>query len=368
MRDDGEWWRQPWELVSELRRRASEPVASACYRFGDALLEIDSDYGPLLDGLSRWYGECAVPGPTESGSRIYCSVRCTDDPFLIWISFRRPDDPESEVAALRVFHHLYRAKYSVLDSRAPGWRVMYGSKGATRPFFATSGFDALFDVREEPPGLPPGFLLSYLLSAVTGLQRDVLFVHAASVGIHGTAALLMGHGGAGKTTLSLTLAARGHAFLGDNQACIRIKSREVLRFPRSAAIKPGPRAQAVTDSLRETPHDTVRMPDGRVVALMRVGSSFPSPKVGPLSLGSFFYLRRIADRPVLERFKPAMTDRAFLGKLAADPMAVFGVSPSRRLMNVMVLMEILSEVPCFFLDAGGPEETAELVERTMEGL
>jgi hypothetical protein len=261
-----------------------------------------------------------------------------------------------------VFQHLYRAQYFMVDSPVSGWRITYGSKHATRPFLATRGFDFLLDPREEPPGLPPGFLLTHILSAVIGLQRDVLFVHAASVGIHGTGVLLMGHGGAGKTTLSLALATRGHAFLGDNQACVRIRSRELLPFPRSASIKPGPRARAVDELLKRTSHETIVLPGGRTVILTRI----PSPNVSALPFGGFFYLRRIADRPMLEPFTPAMTDGAFLSQLTSDPMAVFGVSPSRRLMGVMVLMGMLSEVPCRFVDAGTPEETAALIERTME--
>lgn len=363
MQNGGRWWLQPWEVISGISRRPSAAVRTACYRFGDSFLEIDSTYSPVFDALRLWYGECAISDPLPAGtSRIRCSVRSLDDPPLILVSFRGLDDPRHEAAAPGVFQHLSRAKYPVVDGSVSGWRLTYSSERAARPFLATRGFDSLLDLREEPGGPPPGFLLSHIVSAVIGLQRDVLFVHAASVGIHGTGVLLMGHGGAGKTTLSLALATRGHAFLGDNQACVRIRSRELLPFPRSASIKPGPRARAVDELLNQHPHETTVLPDGRTVILMRI----PPPEVGALPLGGFFYLRRIGDRPILERFKPAMTDGTFLARVGSDPMAVFGVSPSRRLMGVMVLMEMLSEVPCHFLDAGAPEETAALIERTME--
>jgi len=233
---------------------------------------------------------------------------------------------------------------------------------------ATSGFDALFDLDAAPPALPPGVLVSYIVSAAMSLQRDVLHVHAASVEVRGLAALLMGHGGAGKTTLSLALASRGHTFLGDNQACIRIKSREVLPFRRSASIKPGPRARAITKLLNENPNETIKLPGGRTVTLMRVGDCFPRPQNEAYPFGAFFYLRRFGDRPRVERFRPTMSNSDFLGRLGADSTAVFGFSPSRRFMNVIILMQLLSEVPCFFVDAGTPEETAELIERTMENL
>ncbi len=364
---DDQWWLKPLELISDIPRRMSQQSGSACYRFGGAYLEVDSDYIPMLEGLRLWYGECAVSEPIgPDADRIRCTVRSIEDPPLVLVSFNRPNGSNHETEDLAVFDHLYRAEYSVVPSPIPGWSVVYGSRNANRPFMARNGFRSILDLREEPPGLPPGFLLSYILSAMIGLQREMLFVHAASIGIDGRGALLMGHGGAGKTTLSLTLASRGHSFLGDNQACVRIRSRELLPFPRSAAVKPGPRAQAVNDVLEESPQNSLELPDGRTVILMQVGNCFSLPRVDSIPFKAFFYLRKIAKRPIIEEFEPGMTNHNFVRRLSADSTAVYGVSPARRVMNVMVLMELLSEVPCYFVDAGRPEETAALIERTME--
>jgi hypothetical protein len=354
--------------VSAARRPASPGVERACYRFGDSFVTIDSDYTPLLRTFELWYGECAVSGPPRSDVEFHCSVRQLDDTPLILLSFRVPQGPAAEGAALAVFQSLGRGTNHVVDCPASGWRLMFRSADTTRPFMAMRGFDALVDLREEPPGLPPGLLLNYIVSAVMSVQRDVLHIHAASVAIGRSAALFMGIGGAGKTTLSLTLASRGHLILGDNQACVRIKSREVLPFRRSASIKPGPRARAISELLTEQPGAPIRLPDGRAVTLMRIGNYFESADTRALPLGALFYLRSIGEHPTLEPFSPAMTNQAFLSRLASDSTAVFGVSPSWRLMNVMILMDILSGVPCFFLDAGRPEETAALVEQTMETL
>lgn len=352
--------------MAAARRRASLTVERVCYRFGDSFVTIDSDYAPLLRAFELWYGECAVSESPPPDAEFRCSVRQLDDPPLISLSFRIPGNGSEERAALAAFRSLGRATYHIVDGPAPGWRVMFRSSDAPRPFMATRGFDALVDPGEEPPTLPPGLLANYVVGAVMGVQRDVLQIHAASVGIGGRAALLMGHGGAGKTTLSLALASRGHPFFGDNQACIRIRSREVLPFRRSASIKPGPRAQAINEALEEQPGEKIDLPGGRSITLMRVGNSFPATDSPALPLGAFFYLRSIGDHPTLERFSPAMTNQAFLSRLTSDPMSVYGVSPSRRLMNVMILMDILSGVPCFFVDAGKPEETAALIEETME--
>lgn len=354
--------------MSAARRRASPPVERVCYRLGDSLVTIDSDYVPLLRTLDQWYGECAVSESPPSDVGFCCSVRQLDDRPLILLSFQVPESERDEGAALAIFQSLGRAAYHIVEGPAPGWRVMFRSPGAARPFMATGGFDALIDLREEPPSLPPGLLVSYVVSVVMGVQRDVLHIHAASVGIGRSAALLMGNGGAGKTTLSLTLASRGHLFFGDNHACIRIRSREVLPLRRSASIKPGPRARAISELLKEQPSETIRLPNGKAITLMRTGNYFPSADTRSLPLGGLFYLRSIGDHPTLEQFRPVMTNQAFLSRLASDSMAVHGVSPSRRLMNVMILMDMLSDVPCFFLDAGQPEETAVLIEQTMETL
>src|SRR5947207_2119645 len=51
-------------------------------------------------------------------------------------------------------------------------------------------------------------------------RPDLLFFHAASIGMDGRAYLLIGPKGRGKTSVSLALAARGHAFLGDETAIV----------------------------------------------------------------------------------------------------------------------------------------------------
>jgi hypothetical protein len=149
-------------------------------------------------------------------------------------------------------------------------------------------------------------------------------------------------------------------------ACIRIRSRELLPFRRAAAIKPGICAPAVHALLRAHTYETVGLPNGKRATLLQVGKYFPASTAGPLPLSSVFYLRRFAARPALEAFVPTTADRAFLHQLSLDSMAVFGVSPARRLMNVFVLLEMLSKVRCYFLDVGTPEETVDLLEKTME--
>jgi hypothetical protein len=223
----------------------------------------------------------------------------------------------------------------------------------------------ILDLLEEPREFPPGFLLNYLVSAMMAIQRDVLFVHAGSMAVGGRGVILMGHGGAGKTTVSLALASRGHGFLGDNVACIRKGSRELLPFRRSAAIKPGPRARAVEAVLTDHVRETVRLPNGRTSVLVDVGDLWPASTAGVTPLRAAFCLRRFAERPAVEPFIPSMTETRFLERLSIDATGVFGVSPAQRMMQVFKLMETLATVRCYFLDVGEAEATAELVEKTV---
>lgn len=365
MRAGGDWWLQASEHVSDISHRCVGPIRSACYRFGDLFLDIHSNYSPVLDYLQLWYGECAVSEPTSpDGAVARWSIRAIDHPPLALVSFQRPESPDHAATALSVFRQLYRSQHVAVTSAVPEWHLIYSSASATRPFMASRGFDALIDLAQEPPR----FLVNYLVSAMISLQQELLFVHAASVGIQDMGVLLWGYSGAGKTTTSLALASRGHVFFGDNMACIRIRSRELLPFRRVAAIKPGPRAPAVNALLQENTYETVDLPDGKSSVLMQVGHCFPASQADAMPLSSVFYLRRFADQPALEAFTPTATDGAFLGRLSRDPMAVFGVSPARRMMNVFVLLEVLSKVRCYYLDLGMPEETAELIEKTMEEL
>ena len=61
--------------------------------------------------------------------------------------------------------------------------------------------------------------------------------------------MLVGPKGAGKSTLALALAARGHALLGDEHACYLPATGELLPFRRPVGIKPGPRSSAVEGAL-----------------------------------------------------------------------------------------------------------------------
>ena len=97
--------------------------------------------------------------------------------------------------------------------------------------------------------LPNGRLIegtaNHLLGALHGLVlRDVVstehgapLLHGATVVIGGRRLLLVGHTGAGKSTLSLHLALHGHGVEGDEHLVVR--AAEVVARPRTLRLKSG---------------------------------------------------------------------------------------------------------------------------------
>jgi hypothetical protein len=84
--------------------------------------------------------------------------------------------------------------------------------------------------------------LEYQLCLRVMAQRpDLLALHAATVFTNGgrTAALITGFSGAGKTTLTLTLAARGYQVGGDDIVFIDPRTHEVAPLPRCFHLDEG---------------------------------------------------------------------------------------------------------------------------------
>ena len=64
-------------------------------------------------------------------------------------------------------------------------------------------------------------------------------LHGAGVGFAGSAAVLVGKTGAGKSTLALGLAARGFEYLSGDLVPLSTSGREVHAFPLAASVKEG---------------------------------------------------------------------------------------------------------------------------------
>lgn len=185
------------------------------------------------------------------------------------------------------------------------------------------------------------------------LRPDLLFFHAASVGIAGRAFLFIGPKGRGKTTTSVALAARGHAFLGDETAVVEPATSLVHPFPRPVGIKAGPCASAVAPavgSLGLTPGGIARLPIRKLV------DAAPAP---PLPLGGIVFLQPFEDSPRLERIQAGRDELSQMQPLASS---VGGDGAGAR---VFAMLRLLGSTPCFTLSPAGPDETAIHIERIL---
>lgn len=360
-----EWWLRPSALAAEILQRPHKPAVTVRYRLADALLEVDSDYERVLYLLQLHWDDCATSTPcTEGLVYVRSSIRMGDHSSLALVSFEGSREADGSLMPASRFQHLLSRRNSEAASPIAGWSLAH-VRGSSRPFMTRSGHHALIDVSLEPLQPTPGLVHRYLLAAAVSAQSNRMFVHAAAVAINGACALLMGPAASGKTTVSFALAVRGHVLLSDEMSAIRPEQELVLPLRRTPGIRRGPRAKAVASRLEGRSWPTEVIQDGTERMLVRAGEIFPGTPA-PAKLGCAFYLSGFAERASVRRIDPTTERERLMRRLCDDPIGVYGVTPGRRLVKLLALLDLLSNRPCYFLEIGAPEETAELIERTVQ--
>jgi hypothetical protein len=89
---------------------------------------------------------------------------------------------------------------------------------------------------------------------------------------------------------------------------------------------------------------------------------FPDAIASPAKLTGVFFLRRFAPRSSVEEFSFGLEHFQMLTPLGC---CMWGVPTGLRMLQ---MSRVLSEVRCFQLDPGSPDETADLLERIAKGL
>jgi len=195
-----------------------------------------------------------------------------------------------------------------------------------------------------------------LLQRVMRSRDDALFFHAASLAVRGRGLLLVGAKGAGKSTLALALATRGHGLLGDEHAAYLPARDALLPFARPVGVKPGPRARTSAAALARAGRDPER--DG----MMRVPvEDLPAVSVaaGPVPLRAVVFLRGFGDAARFQRVEAGREELADLQPVASS----FTNAASTE--RVFQLVRLLSRAAVFHLHAGPPDDTAALVESVL---
>jgi len=358
------WWLRAPELCDRILRRRPRSTCAGSYRLGDAILEIDCDDRSVSEGLRELFGECAVADDATHDAdtqRVRFTLRTQSDLDLVCIDLAAgvPIDGVEIVRSLlepRPGHHC-----TVRPSPLEGWRLV-AEKESAEPIAAISPRRTLVRTNR----LRPHFFRDYSASAVLRCQTGVLFLHGASVCVGGAGVFLSGRAGSGKTTLALTLASRGHGLLGDDVAALRQEGLALLPLRRTLHIRRGPRGELVDKALRERRIEMADYPGSTPRAKVEARELFPADPIPQSVLRAAFLLRGFRKRPALERYVPSLAKIEPLRHL--PERLQWGITPARRLMRYAQAVRCLERVPCYLLDVGLPEETADLIEKTVEEL
>ena len=348
------WWSRPDALAAEVRRGAGQ-FEEKKYLFGRTLLSMSCDESSFSRRFRELFAECAYDQARDEvipGLLLQIhSVRSYPDVLAISLV-------PSLIDGVDFVRQLFPARqYVECIETAPKWRMLALPAAPGEPVIAF-GPSTLLVARSHPWR---HMVAMYAISNAFRMHPDTLVFHAASVAINGRGVLLFGDKGAGKTTLSLCFASRGHAFLGDEWGAVSASNGELLPIRSLSSIRQGPRAKEVDEYLQKYPCRTNTLADGTTRVRAGVGAMFPQASARIVPLTHAFFLRRFAARPKVEHFA-----RGGAELLRVSPLlATICGQPSGRL--AIELLRTLGKARLWNLDVGGsPEETADLIEETLK--
>jgi hypothetical protein len=343
------WWHDPAASLAHFAAPDEQPLRCELYRIADCLLAIESADVLLQTRFQQLYGECAATTQADFAQRVCCRVRsCPRVPAYL-VTFTPADDLELFDFILALF---VDRGYVELDGGFGDWRLL-GMSGCYEPLLAALGNQALVNPTMGWQAVVGNCAINWAMR----LQRGFLFFHAGSVAIDGVGVMLAGNKGAGKSTLTLALAALGYDFLGDEIAAVRTRTRELVPFRRAVGVRPGPQSSRVEVALQSALGCAETYPDGGERVRVEASALFPHAGARPSPLRHVFWLCDFEEHPRVERFVPGFSDLSQLAPLACT---YWRSSPARPMMQVA---SWFSDVKSFRLYPGMPDETAALIER-----
>jgi hypothetical protein len=345
------WWLEPSKLITRFSDLGENSRACDWYRIVDGFLGVDSEDLPLRQRFRSLYTELLSEPPSRSEATAWlrCHIQVQDGLPAHLATFTAP----SEVAIIDFLLALFSGRgYVEMDRAADGWRSI-ALAGRTSPLLTARGAQVLVDAQETWQPLIGNCAVNWVMH----MQPELLFFHAAAVAIGREGVLIAGEKAAGKSTLSMALAARGHDFFGDETAAVRTETFQLAPFRRAVSVRVGPQAPPVEERLTERYCFTETFPDGTVRSRARASELFPASGARPQTLRWVFFLRGFEERPRAEPFHPRSQDLRLLMPLACT---FWGRSSRARIAQ---FARLLSNVRCYFLHPGLPEDTAKLVER-----
>lgn len=348
------WWRRPDVFAAEVME-CEDARPGETYCFGRSLLTIKCDESSFSGRFREIFSECACD-LTESEGIPCLNLRVSSarrNPGVLVVS----TVPWLLNGVAFVKQLFPERQYLDCLGLVPGWQTLALAEAPYEPVLAFGPSAMLVSSSH----LWQRMVALWAVSNTLRLQPDIFVFHAASVGLEGKGVLLFGEKGAGKTTLSLCLASRGHAFLGDEWGAVSASTGELFPIRRMASIRPGPRAKGVDDYVRNHKCVTEILPDGTERVRARVGAIFPRAAAQAVPLTHAFFLRQFATRPSIEKFAVSSGELPPVSPLLAT---MSGHPLGQRALD---LLRTLGRARWWHVDVGGsPEETAALIEKAVK--
>jgi hypothetical protein len=334
---------------------ASRPP-SHYFKFAHGGLCLTCEDVQFADRFRFLFAECASSQAELNGLQVFfleLTTHRSSNTSLLWFDVKESLDCCTFILELFPERNLR----VLVDRNSAGWRFLAES-GCKKPVIAVGANLLLLDRSYSWQAI----VAQFAVSNVMRLQRDVRFFHAATVGIGGNGVFIAGAKGSGKTTLSLALAARSHAFLGDEYAAVCVTTGALLPFRRAVSIRPGIRAARLEARLQGMNPIFDKTEDGLNRVRLSVRDVFPDAASRPVNLSHCLFLRSFQQKPGVLEFAAGEMRLPLLQPLLASLWS------QRPGMLMLEFLRVFSKARCFHVDAGGtPDETAELIERVVEG-
>ena len=337
------------ELLADLKTRAPRTVLATSAIMADQRITVECDDRAFFAEFFTMFG-----GPEPVATRLsvasdmHVDIRSQIHPDFGWFRMTGANELPVDGHEFSFAVASQQGAFERLPAGRAGW-TCFAFRGSEVPAFALRGRDCLFALG----ALWRMTIIWYLFWRLLRIRSDAIFFHASALGIFDQGTIFVGPGGAGKSTLSLALAARGHNFLSDEVAAYKPASGELIPFRRPVGIKPGPRAFAVEKGLAPGLAERI-VRDGFVRVDIRSLFAVEPPRTVPLR--RIVFLREFARRPSLKRIAPM---REQISELQPLMSSFLNASHSRR---VFELARLLSSAQVYQLHPGDPDDTAAYLE------
>ena len=347
-----------WEHISDIMARCSEPRKDtnqpSRYRFGEIQLNFDCNDSEFSSRFQRIFGECLLAAEdNQQELELDLHIRSVHSDAVSIITLSEPTTIDRASFISQLFP---TNKYQANGTTTDGWLLITSSDTDT-PVIALKNSIIVVSASHNWQIV----MAHFVVASAMRLQPEVCFFHGATMAMDQHGVMLSGDKGAGKTTLSLALAARGHGFLSDEYAGVKWQDFRIVPFRRSASIRPGAQTSVVAKYLVD--HDCPQevLADGTKRTRVSVSRMLPDAFVQDALLTHVFFLKGFSETPSVERFEFGMRHidllAPLLGTLWQMPV----------MQRTLYFLKIFSHANCYLLTAGGtPDETAQLIETTLK--